>query len=136
FCEVKVDDWLARVRVTRWGGAYDPGRVLNPKTARSQVPGRSTMGTGAALLEHPVYNRRTARPVTDNLADYTVPPHAHAPTITAQFIERPDPHINSLGCRGVGELSITGVAAAIANAIHHATGKRVRDLPITPDKLL
>jgi xanthine dehydrogenase YagR molybdenum-binding subunit len=136
FCEVKVDEWLGRVRVTRWVGAYDPGRVLNPKTARSQVLGGIIMGIGAALMEHTVYDRRTARPVTDNLADYAVPVHADAPHIEAHFIDRPDPHINTLGCRGLGELSITGVAAAVANAIHHATGKRVRDLPITPDKLL
>ena len=131
-----MDEWLGRVRVTRWVGAFDPGRVLNPKTARSQVLGGIIMGIGAALMEHTVYDRRTARPVTDNLADYAVPVHADAPHIEAHFIDRPDPHINTLGCRGVGELSITGVAAAVANAIHHATGKRVRDLPITPDKLL
>jgi xanthine dehydrogenase YagR molybdenum-binding subunit len=136
FCEVKVDEWLGRVRVTRWVGAFDPGRVLNPKTARSQVLGGIIMGIGAALMEHTVYDRRTARPVTDNLADYAVPVHADAPHIEVHFIDKPDPHINTLGCRGVGELSITGVAAAVANAIHHATGKRVRDLPITPDKLL
>jgi xanthine dehydrogenase YagR molybdenum-binding subunit len=136
FCEVKVDEWLGRVRVTRWVAAFDPGRVLNPKTARSQVLGGIIMGIGAALMEHTVYDRRTARPVTDNLADYAVPVHADAPGIEACFIDRPDPHINTLGCRGVGELAITGVAAAVANAVYHATGKRVRDLPITPDKLL
>jgi xanthine dehydrogenase YagR molybdenum-binding subunit len=136
FCEVQVDEWLGRVRVTRWVGAFDPGRVLNPKTARSQVLGGIIMGIGAALMEHTVYDRRTARPVTDNLADYAVPVHADSPRIEACFIDRPDPHINTLGCRGVGELSITGVAAAVANAVHHATGKRIRDLPITPDKLI
>jgi xanthine dehydrogenase YagR molybdenum-binding subunit len=136
FCEVTVDEWLGRVRVTRWVGAFDPGRVLNPKTARSQVLGGIVMGIGGALMEHTVYDRRTARPVTDNLADYAVPVHADAPQIEALFIDRPDPHINTLGCRGIGELSITGVAAAIANAVHHATGKRIRALPITPDKLL
>jgi xanthine dehydrogenase YagR molybdenum-binding subunit len=136
FCEVKVDEQLGRVCVTRWVGAFDPDRVLNPKTARSQVLGGIIMGIGAALMEHTVYDRRTARPVTDNLADYAVPVHADAPQIDACFIDQPDPHINTLGCRGIGELSITGTAAAIANAVHHATGKRVRDLPITPDKLL
>jgi xanthine dehydrogenase YagR molybdenum-binding subunit len=136
FCEVKVDEQLGRVRVTRWVGAFDPGRVLNPKTARSQVLGGIVMGIGAALMEHTVYDRRTARPVTDNLVDYAVPVHADSPPIETHFIDRPDPYINTLGCRGVGELSITGVAAAVANAVHHATGKRVRALPITPDKLL
>jgi xanthine dehydrogenase YagR molybdenum-binding subunit len=136
FCEVKVDEWLGRVRVTRWVGAFDPGRVLNPKMARSQVLGGIIMGIAAALMEHTVYDRRTARPVTDNLADYAVPVHADVPPIEALFIDRPDPHINTFGCRGIGELSITGVAAAIANAVHHATGKRIRVLPITLDKLL
>jgi xanthine dehydrogenase YagR molybdenum-binding subunit len=100
------------------------------------VLGGIIMGIGAALTEHTVYDRRTARPVTDNLADYAVPVHADAPGIEAYFIDRPDPHINTLGCRGVGELAITGVAASVANAVYHATGKRIRALPITPDKLL
>jgi xanthine dehydrogenase YagR molybdenum-binding subunit len=136
FCEVKVDDWLGRVRVTRWVGAYDNGRVLNPKLSRSQVLGGIIMGIGAALMEHAVYDRRTARPVTDNLADYAVPVHADTPEIEAYFIDQPDPQINTLGSRGIGELAMTGVAAAVANAVYHATGKRVRSLPITPDKLL
>jgi xanthine dehydrogenase YagR molybdenum-binding subunit len=136
FCEVTVDEWLGQVRVRRWVGAFDNGRVLNPKTATSQVHGGVVMGIGAALMEHTVHDRRTARLVSDNLADYAVPVHADAPRIEAYFIDRPDPHINTLGCRGIGELSITGVAAAVANAIHHATGRRIRELPITPDKLL
>ncbi len=122
--------------MTRWVGAFNPGRVLNPKTARSQVLGGIIMGIGDALMEHTVYDRCPARPVTDNLADYAVPVYANAPEIEACFIDQPDPHINTLGCRGIGELPITGVAAAIANAVHHATGKRIRALPITPDKLL
>jgi len=136
FCEVKVDEWLGRVRVTRWVGVYDNGRVLNPKMCRSQVLGGIVMGIGGALMENTVYDRRTARPVTDNLADYAVPVHADTPEIEACFIDRPDPHINTLGCRGIGELAMIGVAAAVANAVYHATGKRIRSLPITPDKLL
>jgi xanthine dehydrogenase YagR molybdenum-binding subunit len=136
FCEVKVDEALGRVRVTRWVGAFDNGRVLNPKTCRSQALGGIIMGIGAALMEHTVYDPRTGRPVTDNLADYAVPVHADAPAVEAYFIDKPDPHINALGCRGIGEMAVTGVAAAVANAAYHATGKRVRDLPITPDKLL
>jgi xanthine dehydrogenase YagR molybdenum-binding subunit len=136
FCEVKVDDWLGQVRVTRWVGAYDNGRVLNPKMSRSQALGGIIMGIGAALMENAVYDHRTARPVTDNLADYAVPVHADTPEMEAYFIDRPDPHINTLGCRGIGELPMTGVAGAVANAVYHATGKRIRSLPITPEKLL
>ncbi len=136
FCEVKVDDWLGRVRVTRWVGVYDNGRALNPKLCRSQVLGGIIMGIGAALMENTVYDRRTARPVTDNFTDYVVPVHADTPEMEAYFIDRPDPQINTLGCRGIGELPMTGVAGAIANAVYHATGKRIRSLPITSDKLL
>ena len=136
FCEVKVDESLGRLRVTRWTGAFDNGRVMNPKTCRSQVLGGVVLGIGMALTEHTVYDQRTGRPVTDNLADYLVAVNADAPQIDVHFIDKPDPEINALGCRGVGELAVTGAAAAIANAVFHATGKRVRDLPITPDKLL
>ena len=136
FCEVKVDESLGRLRVTRWVGAFDNGRVMNPKTCRSQVLGGVVLGIGMALTEHTVYDRRTGRPVTDNLADYLVAVNADVPQIDVHFIDKPDPEINALGCRGVGELAVTGAAAAIANAVYHATGKRMRDLPITPDKLL
>ncbi len=136
FCEVKVDEELARVRITRWVGAFDNGRVLNPKTCRSQVLGGIVMGLGMALTEHTVYDHRTGRPVTDNLADYAVAVNADVPAIDVHFINKPDPEINALGCRGIGEMAVTGVAAAVANAVYHATGKRIRDLPITPDKLL
>jgi xanthine dehydrogenase YagR molybdenum-binding subunit len=136
FCEVKVDEPLGRVRVTRWAGAFDPGRVMNPKTCRSQVLGGVVLGIGMALTEHTVYDPRTGRPVTDNLADYAVAVNADVPEIKVHFIDKPDPEINALGCRGIGEIAITGVAPGIANAIYHATGKRIRDLPITPDKLL
>ncbi len=136
FCEVKVDEPLGRVRVTRWAGAFDNGRVMNPKTCRSQVLGGVVLGIGMALTEQTVYDPRTGRPVTDNLADYAVAVCADVPEIAVHFIDKPDPEINALGCRGVGEIAVTGVAAAVANAVYHATGKRIRDLPITPDKLL
>jgi xanthine dehydrogenase YagR molybdenum-binding subunit len=136
FCEVKIDPLLPRVQVTRWVSALDVGRVLNPKTSRSQVLGGVTMGIGMALLEHTVHDPRTGRPVTANLADYAVPVNADVPEIEVELLDNPDPIINTLGCRGIGEIGITGVAAAIANAVYHATGRRVRDLPITPDKLL
>jgi len=136
FCEVKIDPLLPRVEVTRWVSALDVGRVLNPKTSRSQVIGGVTMGIGMALLEHTVYDPQTGRPVTANFADYAIPVNADVPEIEVELLDHPDPVINTLGCRGIGEIGITGVAAAIANAVYHATGRRVRDLPITLDKLL
>ncbi|MBW8877896.1 MAG: xanthine dehydrogenase family protein molybdopterin-binding subunit [Acidobacteria bacterium] len=136
FCEVKIDPLLPRVQVTRWVSAIDVGRVLNPRLSRSQVMGGVTMGIGMALMEHTVYDPRTGRPVTDNFADYAIPVNADVPVVEVEFTDHPDPVINTLGCRGVGEIGITGVAAAIANAVYHATGKRVRELPITLDKLL
>jgi len=136
FCEVKIDPLLPRVQVTRWVSVVDVGRVLNSKLARSQVMGGMTMGIGMALMEHTVYDPRTGMPVNDNFADYAIPVNADVPPIEVDFVDSPDPVINTLGCRGIGEIGITGVAAAIANAVYHATGKRIRDLPITPDKLL
>jgi xanthine dehydrogenase YagR molybdenum-binding subunit len=136
FVEVMIDDPIPMVRVTRVVSVMNVGRVINPKTARSQVLGGVTMGIGQALMEETVYDPNTGRPVTDNLADYTVPVNPDVHEIEVQFVDVPDEHFNALGCRGVGEIGITGIAAAIANAVWHATGKRVRELPITPDKLL
>jgi xanthine dehydrogenase YagR molybdenum-binding subunit len=136
FCEVKIDPLLPRVQVTRWVSAIDVGRVLNAKLAKSQVMGGVVMGIGMALLEHTVYDHRTGLPVNANFADYPIPVNADIPDVEVHFVDKPDPIINTLGCRGVGEIGITGVAAAIANAVYHATGKRVRDLPITPEKLM
>ncbi|HEY2154433.1 MAG TPA: molybdopterin cofactor-binding domain-containing protein, partial [Isosphaeraceae bacterium] len=136
FCEVKVDPELPRVQVSRWVSVMNVGRVLNPRTGRSQVLGGVTMGIGMALMEHTAYDERTGRPVTASLADYLVPVNADIADIEVHFVGGPDPDINTLGCRGLGEIGITGAAAAVANAVYHATGMRVRDLPITPDKLL
>jgi xanthine dehydrogenase YagR molybdenum-binding subunit len=136
FVEVTIDDPVPMVRVTRVVSVMNVGRVINPKTARSQVLGGVTMGIGQALMEQTVYDPKTGRPVTDNLADYPVPVNPDVHEIDVQFVDVPDEHFNALGCRGVGEIGITGIAAAIANAVYHATGKRVRELPITPDKLL
>ncbi len=136
FCEVKIDPVIPRVRVTRFVSAIDNGRVINPKTSRSQIIGGVIMGLGMALMEETNYDPVNGRPVTQNLADYHVCVNADVPEITTLFIDFPDPHINSLGARGIGEIGITGVAAAVANAVYHATGRRIRELPITPDKLI
>ncbi|OXS30901.1 xanthine dehydrogenase family protein molybdopterin-binding subunit [Streptomyces sp. XY006] len=136
FVEVRVDPLLGRVRVTRVVGCYDPGTVLNRKTARSQVLGGVIWGIGFTLFEHTLVDPATARIVNPNLSGYLMPVNADVPDIQVQFIDRPDPASDALGARGFGETPMTGVTAAIANAVFHATGKRVRDLPITQDKLL
>jgi xanthine dehydrogenase YagR molybdenum-binding subunit len=136
FVEVRVDEELARVRVSRAVGAFDCGRILNPKTARSQMVGGIVWGIGMALMEETVRDTRAGAVVTNNFADYHVPVNADIGRIDVVFVEEPDFALNPLGVRGIGEIGITGVAAAIANAVYHATGLRVRDLPIVPEKLL
>ena len=111
-------------------------RQRGASTASSVGIGGIVGGLGMALLEEMVWDGRTGRVVNANLADYLVPVHADVPALEAFFIDEHDPHVNSLGAKGLAELALVGVAAAVANAVYHATGKRVRDLPITPDKLL
>jgi xanthine dehydrogenase YagR molybdenum-binding subunit len=135
FCEVAVDEDTGEVRVTRWVAVFDVGRVINPKTAASQLRGGIVMGLGAALSEETLVDPRTGRVVNAGLADYHVPVQADVPAIDVSYLDEPDP-TTPLGLLGVGEVGITGVAAAVANAVHHATGVRVTDLPITPDRLL
>jgi xanthine dehydrogenase YagR molybdenum-binding subunit len=136
FVEVRVDEELGSIRVARVVAAFAAGKILNPRTANNQYVGGIVFGIGMALEENTVRDRRTGRVVTRDLADYHVPVHADVPEIEVIQIAEDDPHVNSLGTKGIGEIGITGVTAAIANAIFHATGKRIRDLPITPDKLL
>ena len=136
FCEVQIDPDLPRVRVTRLVSVMDCGRVMNAKTARSQILGGVVMGLGMALAEETIYDPATGLPVTRNLADYHVPANADIRDIEVHFVGEPDFEFNPMGARGMGEIGITGTAAAVANAVFHATGKRVRDLPITLDKLL
>jgi xanthine dehydrogenase YagR molybdenum-binding subunit len=135
FCEVRVDPDTGEVRVSRWLGVFDIGTVVNPKTAGSQLRGGIVMGIGAALAEETLVDPHTGRIMNTNLADYHVPVHADIPPIDVHCLGDPDP-TTPLGLLGAGEVGITGAAAAVANAVHHATGKRVTDLPITPDRLL
>jgi xanthine dehydrogenase YagR molybdenum-binding subunit len=136
FAEVAVDARYSRVRVTRMVGAYDCGQVLNRQTARSQVIGGMTWGIGAALMEHTLYDEHTARVTNPNMSTYLLAVNADVPDLDVMFVDKPDPVSTALGARGFGECPMTGVPAAIGNAIFHATGRRVRDLPITQDKLL
>ena len=137
FVEVAVDPDLGETRVQRIVGAYGAGRIVNPKTARSQSIGGMMGGIGMALMEHSVVDARNGRVTNANLAEYPLPVHADSPRMMdVIFVDEHDPHVNPLGVKGVGEIAMVGVAPAIANAVFQATGKRVRELPITPDKLL
>jgi xanthine dehydrogenase YagR molybdenum-binding subunit len=135
FAEVKVDEELGVIRVTRVVSAVAAGRVLNAKTARSQIMGGVVWGIGMALHEETLVDHRFGRIMNANIAEYHVPVNADVHDIEVIFVDEPDATVNPLGVKGVGEIGIVGTAAAIANAIYHATGKRVRDLPITLDKL-
>jgi xanthine dehydrogenase YagR molybdenum-binding subunit len=135
FAEVKVDEQLGVIRVTRIVNAVAAGRILNIKTAHSQVMGSVVWGIGMALHEETLVDHRFGRVMNANIAEYHVPVNADVQDIKVIFVDEPDNMVNPLGIKGVGEIGIVGVAAAIANAVYHATGKRVRDLPITLDKL-
>jgi xanthine dehydrogenase YagR molybdenum-binding subunit len=136
FAEVKIDEQLGVIRVTRVVNAVAAGRILNPKIAESQILGAVVGGIGMALHEETLTDHRFGRFMTHNLADYHVPVNADVHAIDVFFVEEKDEEINPLGVKGVGEIGIVGTAAAIANAVYHATGRRVRDLPITLDKLM
>ena len=135
FAEVRVDEELGVVRVTRIVSAVAAGRIINPKTARSQILGGVVMGIGMALHEESQLDNRIGRFMNHNYAEYHVPAHADIYDIKVLFVDEQDPEVTPLGVKGLGEIGIVGTAAAIANAIYHATGKRVRSLPITIDKL-
>ncbi|HEY8970118.1 MAG TPA: xanthine dehydrogenase family protein molybdopterin-binding subunit [Puia sp.] len=136
FAKVLIHPDTRMIKVARMVSVMDIGKVLNAKTARSQIMGGMIFGLGMALMEETVYDPQTGRVITMDLANYHVPVHADMPEFEIHFLDKPDPFISPIGARGIGEIGITGAAAAVANAVYHATGRRIRDLPITPDKLL
>ncbi|MEG3152922.1 xanthine dehydrogenase family protein molybdopterin-binding subunit [Sphingomonas sp. ZT3P38] len=135
FCELRVSAVTGEIRVDRLLGSFDCGTILNPKTAASQFRGGMIMGLGLALTEETLFDERSGRIMNASLADYHIPAHLDVPEIEVMWTGIPDPR-SPLGARGIGEIGITGVAAAVANAVFNATGKRIRELPITLDKLL
>jgi xanthine dehydrogenase YagR molybdenum-binding subunit len=136
FVIVNVDPDLGLIRVERMSGAWGAGRILNAKTAESQMRGGGVMGIGQALLEGSAIDRPSARLMNPGLNEYLIPTHADVPHIDIAFVEEHDTEINPLGVKGIGELGVVGVAPAIANAVFHATGRRIRRLPIMPEDLL
>jgi xanthine dehydrogenase YagR molybdenum-binding subunit len=136
FAEVRVDPDFGIVRVPRIVGAYDVGRVINPKIARSQCIGGMVGGIGMALMEQAEWDARLGRVMNANLAEYLVPVNADVTDLDVTFVPSSDEIFNPLGAKGLAEIALCGVAPAIANAVYHATGKRVRNLPIMPEKLL
>jgi xanthine dehydrogenase YagR molybdenum-binding subunit len=135
FCEVRVNAVTGETRVARFLGSFDVGRILNAKTAASQFKGGIIMGLGLALTEETLFDPRSGRIMNPSLAEYHVPVHMDVPAIDVIWNDIPDPH-SPLGAHGIGEIGITGVGAAVANAVYNATGKRIRELPITLDKLM
>ncbi len=136
FAEVRVDADLGQIKVSRMVGCFAAGKILNPKTARSQFLGGMIWGISMALYEEACMDKRLGRWVNNNLAEYLVPVNADIGKLEALWVDEVDHHVNPIGAKGIGEIGITGAAAAVANAVFHATGKRVRDLPITLDKLI
>lgn len=136
FVSVRVHSLTGEVRIHRIVSIGDSGTIVSPKTARSQMVGGAVGGIGMALMEESVIDHRYGRYINNNFADYHVPVHADVPEIDVHFINKPDPYINPMGAKGMGEIALIGFSAAVANAVFNATGKRIRSLPITPDKIL
>ena len=136
FAEVKVDPDLGQIRVTRLVGAFAAGRVINPRMVRSQIYGGMIWGVSFALHEQAIIDHRSGRIINANLAEYHVPVNADVPSLEAIMVEEHDPHVNALGIKGVGEIGVTGSAGAVANAVWHATGVRLRRFPIRIDDLV
>ena len=136
FVEVTWQPEIARLRVSRVVTVIDGGRIINPLAGRNQIHGAVVMGIGMALFEHTSYDPQSGAPINSNLADYVVAVNADVPPIDVHFLDYPDKEINELGARGIGEIGLTGIAAAITGAVHHATGVRVRELPVKIENLL
>lgn len=134
--EVVVRTLTGEVRVPRMVGAFAFGRLVNERTARSQLQGGMIWGVGSVLHEATEIDHRHARFVNSDLGEYFLPVNADLPSVTALIVEEVDEHVNPLGVKGVGELGITGVNAAVANAVHHATGRRLREVPIRMEQLI
>jgi xanthine dehydrogenase YagR molybdenum-binding subunit len=136
FAEVKVDPELGQIRVTRMVGAFAAGRIVNPHLVKSQLFGGMIWGMSFALQEEAITDRRSGRIMNANLSEYHIPVNADVPPLDVITVEEHDPHVNALGIKGVGEIGITGSAGAVANAVWHATGVRVRRFPIRIEELL
>jgi xanthine dehydrogenase YagR molybdenum-binding subunit len=136
FVEVEWDPGIAKLRVSRVVSVIDGGRILNKKTATNQIAGAVVMGVGMGLLEETIYDQRNGHAINDNFADYVVPTSADSPEIDVHFLDIPDPMIGEYGARGIGEIGLAGIAPAITAAVYHATGVRVRALPVRVEDLL
>ncbi|RZK35576.1 MAG: xanthine dehydrogenase family protein molybdopterin-binding subunit, partial [Pedobacter sp.] len=136
FVKVKVHSLTGVVKVDKIVSVGDSGAIVSPKTARSQMVGGAVGGVGMALTEESIIDHRYGRYINNNFADYHVPVNADIPEIEVHFINKPDPYINPMGAKGMGEIALIGFSAAVANAVFNATGRRFRTLPITPDKIL
>ena len=136
FAEVKIDPDFGQIRVSRLVGAFAAGTVVNPRMVLSQYYGGMIWGVSFALHEQAAVDKRTGRIMNPNLGEYHIPVNADVPSIDAIIVEERDEHVNALGIKGVGELGITGTVGAIANAVWHATGFRIREFPITLDRLI
>jgi len=136
FVEIEWDPGIARLRVSRVVSVIDGGRMINRKTAENQIAGAVVMGVGMGLLEETIYTPKTGQPINCNFADYMVPTHADSPKIDVHFLDFPDPVLNLYGARGIGEIGLAGIAPAITAAVYHATGIRIRELPVRIENLL
>ncbi len=136
FVEVTWQPEIARLRVNRVVTVIDAGRIINPLAGRNQIEGAVVMGIGMALFEHTTYDPQNGAPINASLADYIVAVNADAPPIDVHFLDYPDKEINEVGARGIGEIGLAGIAAAITEAVHHATGVRVRELPVKIEDLI
>jgi xanthine dehydrogenase YagR molybdenum-binding subunit len=136
FCEISFDPGIARLRITRWLTVIDGGRMINAKTARNQILGGVVMGIGMGLFEATIYDTRNGHPINNNFADYIVPVNADIPEMDCIFLDFPDTVLNEYGARGIGEIGLTGVASALTSAVYHASGVRVRNLPIRMEDLI